>query len=73
MRKLLLLPALLVALTLAGCNEPDAASIAAICKALVGPLRYTSENKASFRYAGKTLVLDLKQRNQIWDRLGCRS
>lgn len=43
----------------------------AICKALVGPIKYTTETKTSKRYAGVLLGLDLKQRNQIGTELRC--
>lgn len=56
-----------------GCVMPDAASIKTICTALVGPIRYNSTKPVSLRYAGKVLVPDLKQRNQIWDGLHCSS
>ena len=62
-----------LALLLGGCVttglSPD--STKPICDALYAPLRYNSTNKESFRYAGKTLVIDLKQRNDIGRRLNC--
>lgn len=65
--------AILLAAAPAGCNvnqlSPNAK--APICDALVGPIRYNSRNKNSLRYAARLLVPDLKQRNQIGQRLGC--
>lgn len=57
----------------AGC-DPNALAPnqrAAICDALVGPIKYSSTNRASLRYAARLLVPDLKQRNQIGQRIGC--
>lgn len=65
---------MLVALALAGCDLKSRlppSAIAPICKALVGPIKYTSTNKMSQRYAAYLLSLDLKQRNQIGVELGC--
>ena len=42
-----------------------------ICDALVGPIKYNTYNKNSPRHAGPVLGMDLKQRNQIGQRLGC--
>lgn len=56
----------------AGCTPNlSPAGLHAVCTALVGPIRYNTYNKASGRYAGPILGLDLKQRNQIGQRLGC--
>ena len=62
-----------IVLPLAGCQTtgPGPTEVKPICDALYGPLRYNSTNKESFRYAGKTLVIDLKQRNDIGRRLNC--
>jgi hypothetical protein len=43
----------------------------ALCNVLVGPIRYNTYNAKSGRYSGPVLALDLKQRNQIGQRLGC--
>jgi hypothetical protein len=43
-----------------------------ICDALIGPIRYNTYKITSGRYAGKTLALDLKQRNQVGTSLGCK-
>jgi hypothetical protein len=59
------------AVGLAACDEPDAATLKTICTALIGPIRYNAENKASLYFAGQKLVFTLKQRNQVWDGLGC--
>ena len=56
----------------AGCTPNlSPAGLYAVCSALVGPIRYNRFNKASGRYAGPILGLDLAQRNQIGSRLGC--
>jgi hypothetical protein len=56
----------------AGCDAQLApGSLHAICNALVGPIRYNTYTKTSGRYAGPILGMDLKQRNQIGQRLGC--
>lgn len=74
MRKLSIAPVLLVlALALGGCNPDDLspAGLRAICTALIGPIKYNTYVKSSGRYAGPILGMDLKQRNQIGQRLGC--
>ena len=63
---------LVLAFMLPACTEPDAASIATICKALVGPIRYNSKESTSVYYAGKKLVITLKQRNAVWIGLKCK-
>lgn len=56
----------------AGCTPNlSPAGLYAVCSALVGPIRYNTYTKTSGRYAGPILGLDLKQRNQIGQRLGC--
>jgi hypothetical protein len=56
----------------AGCDaQLSPAGLHAICNALVGPIRYNTYNKDSQRHAGPVLGMDLKQRNQIGQRLGC--
>lgn len=55
----------------AGSPKPSLNQIKPICTALVGPIRYNSTVTTSTRFAGKALVPDLKQRNQIGQRLGC--
>jgi hypothetical protein len=54
-----------------GCAQLSPAGLQAICAALVGPIRYNTYNKNSPRHAGPVLGMDLKQRNQIGQRLGC--
>lgn len=49
----------------------DPSSRSAVCEALVGPIRYNTANAKSRRHAGDLLGLDLKQRNQIGQSLGC--
>lgn len=59
-------------LALGGCvTDGTVTGTKPICDALLGPIRYTSTNKASLRFAGKTLVVDLKMRNQVGQRLNC--
>lgn len=58
---------------LGGC-DPGAlppSSIAPICRALVGPIKYNSTNVMSQRYAAYLLTLDLHARNEIGRKLGC--
>lgn len=43
-----------------------------VCDALIGPIRYNTYKITSGRYAGKTLALDLKQRNQVGEGLHCK-
>ena len=67
---------LLIALVVAGpnaCQTIDGAvsGMKPICDALIGPIRYNSTVKTSQRYAGPALVGDLKQRNQVGQRLDC--
>ena len=63
----------LVALVLVGCDKNDLppSSIAPICAALVGPIKYNSSNPMSKRYAAYLLTLDLHKRNEIGVELGC--
>ena len=65
--------ALLVALALGGCATTDGTvqGLAPVCDALVGPIRYNSTKVSSPRHAGPELAKDLKQRNQVGERLGC--
>ena len=71
MRLILLL---LLTLALGGCDPQDTlgpAGFTAICTALIGPIKYNTYNHKSQRYAGPILGMDLKQRNQVGQRLGC--
>jgi hypothetical protein len=54
-----------------GCTQLSPAGLEAVCNALVGPIRYNTYTKTSGRYAGPILGIDLKQRNQIGQQLGC--
>src|SRR5665213_595092 len=69
----LIVVGLLAALTLGGCDPSDLspATRQSLCAALVGPIRYNTYHPKSGRYSGPVLALDLKQRNQIGQRLGC--
>lgn len=64
---------MLLALVLGGCDPQDLspATLQSICAAVVGPIRYNTYNPKSGRFSGPVLALDLKQRNQIGQRLGC--
>lgn len=64
---------LLLALALGGCltDGLGPTAIKPICDALIGPIKYNTYKIKSGRYAGKTLALDLNQRNQVGERLGC--
>lgn len=66
---------LALALLLAGCvtdgTLPSPTDKSAICKALVGPIKYNSQKLSSPRHAGPQLAPDLKTRNQIGQSLGC--
>lgn len=66
--------ALLLATALAGCDPQTAlgpSGFQSICTALIGPIKYNTYNKNSGRYAGRILGMDLKQRNQVGQKLGC--
>jgi hypothetical protein len=63
----------LVSLLTCSCGPDDLSpnQKTAICRALIGPIRYNTFDKTSQRYAAILLALDLKQRNQVGARLGC--
>ena len=62
-----------VAASLGACTDEDGNPIdlAPICHALIKPIRYNTYKVTSGRYAGATLAIDLKRRNEIWDKLKC--
>lgn len=62
----------IVAMLLGGCVT-SGSTPTAVCDALVGPIRYTSTNKASARYAGKALAPDLAVRNRVGMNLKCKA
>lgn len=64
---------LIAALALGGCatTEGTVQGLAPICDALIGPIKYNSTKITSARHAGPELAKDLKQRNQVGERLGC--
>lgn len=76
MRKALsLFGVIAIALTVAAC-DPDQlnqADLTVVCHALIKPIRYNTYQATSGRFAGKTLALDLKQRNEIYVKLDCKS
>jgi len=63
----------LVALALAGCVTTQGAvtTPTPVCNALVGPIKYSSQNKKSLRYAGPKLAPDLAVRNRVGVNLRC--
>lgn len=65
----------LVAITLAACDPGDLnqADLTVVCHALIKPIKYNTYKATSGRFAGKTLALDLKQRNEIYTKLDCKS
>ena len=58
---------------LMGCdvNDLPPSSIAPICRALVGPIKYNTTDVMSQRYAAYLLSLDIHKRNEIGRKLGC--
>ncbi len=77
MKKFLpLIPLLILILTaplLGACDVGGLppATIAPVCQALIGPIKYNSTNKMSKRFAAALLAMDLKQRNQVGRNIGC--
>ncbi len=69
----LLVALALLAPALGGCMEGalPPATIAPICKALIGPIKYNSTVPGSKRFAAALLAMDLKERNQVGRNLGC--
>lgn len=65
--------ALLFILLLAGCATTGLKvdSNGPVCDALVGPIRYTSVQKASRRFAGADLAAELAKRNRVGTNLKC--
>lgn len=75
MRKTLTLLAIAaIGASLAACKDEDGNEIdlAPICHALIKPIKYNTYKITSGRYAGATLAIDLKRRNEIWDKLHCK-
>ena len=60
-----------LALLLGGCANQNLSptTIAPICTALIGPIKYTSVTRTSQRFAGPVLVGDLRQHNSVWNSL----
>lgn len=58
---------------LGGCIEKSLppSTVAPICKALIGPIKYNSTVPGSKRFAAALLAMDLKERNQVGQNLGC--
>jgi hypothetical protein len=72
--------AIALALFVAGCEAGGMLDgFGPVCKALganadpkkPGPIRYTTQNKKSLRYAGPALAPDLKTRNLTGEDLRC--
>lgn len=76
MRKIVTAAVILLALPLAACQHAELPPLnpndkSTVCQALVGPIKYNTQNPKSQRYAGALLGLDIKQRNQIGQALRC--
>lgn len=63
--------ALLGTLALAGC-ETTGGGTDVVCQALIGPIKYTSTNRSSARFAGSALAPDLAVRNRVGTNLRCK-
>lgn len=61
----------LLLLTACGPDELPPSTIAPICKALIGPIKYNTKVPGSKRFAAALLAMDLKERNQVGRNLGC--
>ena len=73
-REIVIFGIAVLALVLAGCattSQLPPSTIAPICKALIGPIKYNSMTPTSKRFAAALLAMDLKQRNQVGRNLGC--
>ena len=73
-REIVIFGIAVLALVLAGCattSQLPPSTIAPICKALIGPIKYNSMTPTSKRFAAALLAMDLKQRNQVGRTLGC--
>lgn len=72
---LLIAVATIVAVLLCGCSTTgdklQPTKPGSVCKALIGPIKYNSQNKDSRRHAGPDLAPDLKARNQVGQTLNC--
>lgn len=73
MSKFYVILALLGLILLTGCDPQDLSpgQTSAVCKALIGPIRYNTYDPNSQRYAAILLAMDLKQRNQVGYWLHC--
>lgn len=68
MRTAMMFPAIL----LCGCAPMGSVeSFKPVCDALIGPISYSSTNKASQSYAAPKLAPQLKRRNQVGQKLNC--
>ena len=65
--------AIALAFALGGCvtTHGKVEGLEPVCEALIGPIKYNSTKTSSPRHAGSELAKDLKQRNQVGERLGC--
>ncbi len=64
---------LVLGILLAACSPEDvpANKVSAVCRALVGPIRYNTADRRNQRYAAYLLSLDLAERNRIGRALRC--
>ncbi len=44
-----------------------------VCKAVIGPIKYNSQDPKSKRFAGSALAPDLAKRNRVGQNLGCQA
>lgn len=63
---------MLIAMSVAGCQTASTVTTTkTVCKALDGPIKYSSRNPKSDRFAGKALAPDLARRNRTGENLKC--
>jgi hypothetical protein len=60
--------------SLGACKDEDGNEIdlVPVCHALIKPYKYNTYKITSGRYAGRELALDLKQHNELWEKLNCK-
>lgn len=72
---MLIVVILTAGLLLGGCETGkealQGASKQAVCKALIGPIKYNSQKVESPRFAASQLAPDLATRNRVGQNLGC--
>lgn len=66
---------LLILLLMSGCttvgDKLATTSTTPVCAAVIGPIKYNTQKPTSPRFAGPKLAPDLKQRNQVGEKLHC--